>query len=99
MTINLKELLRTSELTSEALADTFIEKLNEIDLFRIGNINISFKKVTLVNLDFLTKFMKYLLTIDLQDTDDKIKITLVGIEDSQRDLLIEALKVAKQEVR
>ena len=99
MTINLKELLRTSELTSEALADTFIEKLNKIDLFRIGNINISFKGVTLVNLEFLTKFMKYLITIDLQDTDDKIKITLVGIEDSQRDLLTEALKVAKQEVR
>lgn len=99
MTINLKELLRTSELTSEALADTFIEKLNKIDLFRIGNINISFKDVTLVNLEFLTKFMKYLITIDLQDTDDKIKITLVGIEDSQRDLLTEALKVAKQEVR
>ena len=99
MTINLKELLRTSELTSEALADTFIEKLNKIDLFRIGNINISFKGVTLVNLEFLTKFMKYLLTIDLQDTDDKIKITLVGIEDSQRSLLTEALKVAKQEVR
>lgn len=99
MTINLKELLRTSELTSEALADTFIEKLNKIDLFRICNINISFKDVTLVNLEFLTKFMKYLITIDLQDTDDKIKITLVGIEDSQRDLLTEALKVAKQEVR
>lgn len=99
MTINLKELLRTSELTSEALADTFIEKLNKIDLFRICNINISFKDVTLVNLEFLTKFMKYLITIDLQDTDDKIKITLVGIEDSQRGLLTEALKVAKQEVR
>lgn len=99
MTINLKELLRTSELTSEALADTFIEKLNKIDLFRICNINISFKDVTLVNLEFLTKFMKYLITIDLQDTDDKIKITLVGIEDSQRSLLTEALKVAKQEVR
>ena len=101
MILNLVELLKTDELTSKEIADEFIKNLDAIDLFRVKKLDISFKGIKLVNLEFAERFMKYVLTIDAQDTDDLIKLKLLDLDELHRELIVEAIKNIrdKQEVK
>ena len=100
MILNLVELLKTDELTSKDRADEFIKNLELIDLFRVKKLDISFKGIKLLNLEFAERFMKYVLTIDEQDTDDLINLKLLDLDELHRELIIEAIRNirSKQEV-
>lgn len=97
MTVNLVELLKTDNLTSEDKAQVLVENLSVLDLLKIGQIAISFNGVKLVNMDFLIPFMRFLHTIDMQDVDDKVKVTLKHTTTLQETLIVEAYRTVREE--